>query len=238
LIAEGARVVGLDIADPVAPVDGADYLRCDVADAVAVETAIDEAVAQLDERDRGLDVLVNNAGIGALGAAPSLPVDEWRRVLEVNVSSVFYSCRCAIPVMQRAARGAIVNVASISGLHGDFGFGPYNASKAAVINYTRTLALDHGREGIRVNAVCPGLIDTPLTTGLHAVNGLLERWTASIPLGRAGSPDEVAATIAFLASDDASYLTGAAIVVDGGITAHTGQPDIPSTLSSAFDPGR
>jgi meso-butanediol dehydrogenase/(S,S)-butanediol dehydrogenase/diacetyl reductase len=232
LVAEGAAVVGLDIAEPIERVGEVDYLLCDVADPEAVEAAIDRAVAHLDGHGRLLDVLVNNAGIGSLAPAAGLAVEEWRRVLDVNVSSVFYACRRAIPIMQSLSGGTIVNVASISGLRGDFGFGAYNASKAAVVNYTRTLALDHGRDGIRVNAVCPGLVDTPLTAGLHSVEGLLDRWTAAIPLGRAGQPDEIAATIAFLASDDASYLTGAAVVVDGGITAGTGQPDVLSTIMS------
>lgn len=234
LTSEGAVVVGLDIAEPVTPVDGVHYLRCDVADPDAIEAAIDDAVERLEQQDRRLDALVNNAGIGSLAPVAALQVDEWQRVLGVNLSSVFYACRRVIPSMQ-ADGGAIVNVASISGLFGDYGFAAYNASKAAVINLTRTLALDHGRHGIRVNAVCPGLVDTPLTAGLQAIDGLFERWTAAIPLGRAASPDEIASTIAFLASDDASYLTGTAVVVDGGITAGTGQPDVLATITASFE---
>jgi meso-butanediol dehydrogenase/(S,S)-butanediol dehydrogenase/diacetyl reductase len=233
LVAEGAIVVGLDIAEPAAPVDAVDYLRCDVADPDAVDEAVADAAARLEVHGRGVDVLVNNAGIGSFGPAPALPVDEWRRVFDVNVGSVFYACRRVIPLMQGRGGGVIVNVASISGLRGDYGFGAYNASKGAVVNYTRALALDHARDEIRVNAVCPGLIDTPLTAGLHTVAGLLERWRAAIPLGRAGRPDEIAATVAFLASEDSSYLTGAAIVVDGGITAGTGQPDVLAAITSS-----
>lgn len=235
LTSEGAVVVGLDIAEPAAPVDGVDYLRCDVAEADALEGTIDAAVASLRERDRSLDVLVNNAGIGSLAPVAALQVDEWARVLDVNLSSVFYACRRVIPLMQAAGGGAIVNVASISGLFADFGFAAYNASKAAVVNLTRTLALDHGRHAIRVNAVCPGLVDTPLTAGLQSIEGLFDRWTAAIPLGRPATPDEIAATIAFVASDDASYLTAAAVVVDGGITAGTGQPDVLATITASFE---
>jgi len=237
LVEEGAVVVGLDIADPVDPVDGVDYLRCDVADPDAVATTIDDAAERLARVGRGLDVLVNNAGMGSLAPAPTLPVDDWRRVIEVNLGSVFYCSRCAIPLMQEAGGGAIVNVASISGLFGDYGFGAYNASKGAIVNYTRTLALDHGRDGIRVNAVCPGLVDTPLTATLQAIEGLFDRWSTLIPLGRPAHPDEIATTIAFLASSDASYLTGAAIVVDGGITAGTGQPDVLAAITAAFGGG-
>lgn len=127
--------------------------------------------------------------------------------------------------------GAIVNTSSISGLAGDAGWSAYNATKAAVINYTRTLALDHARENIRVNAVCPGLIETPLVAGVTG-GDLGRNWRASIPMGRCGQPSEVAKVMAFLASDDASFMTGSIVVVDGGATAHTGQPNLLAMNSS------
>ena len=118
--------------------------------------------ATVAQRFGRLDVLVNNAGIGSFGETPDVDPEQWHRVIAVDLHSVFYGCRAAIPQLRRAGGGAIVNTASISGLGGDYGFAAYNAAKGAVVNYTRTLALDHAKDGIRTNAVCPGPIDTPL----------------------------------------------------------------------------
>ncbi|MBW8754542.1 MAG: SDR family oxidoreductase, partial [Sphingomonadales bacterium] len=133
-------------------------------------------------------------------------------------------------VMRDAGGGAIVNIASISGLAGDYAMGAYNASKAAVVNYTRSLALDCGRDGIRVNALCPGLIETEMAAAAVADPADRAFWFERIPLGRSGRPDEMAAVAAFLASDDASYMTGSIVTADGGITAHTGQPNAPDRI--------
>jgi meso-butanediol dehydrogenase / (S,S)-butanediol dehydrogenase / diacetyl reductase len=164
--------------------------------------------------------------MGALAETPDMAEELWDRVFAVNSRSIYLFCREAIPVM-REKGGAIVNIASISGLLGDYGMGVYNASKAAVINYTRSLALDCGQHGIRVNALCPGLIETAMTAPTTARADDKEAWLSPIPLGRMGRPEEIANVVAFLASDEASYMTGSIITVDGGITAHTGQPNIP-----------
>jgi meso-butanediol dehydrogenase/(S,S)-butanediol dehydrogenase/diacetyl reductase len=164
-----------------------------------------------------LDVLVNNAGIGCFGETPDLDPEQWHRVIAVDLHSVFYGCRAAIPHLRRAGGGAIVNTASISGLAGDYGFAAYNAAKGAVANYTRTLAIDHGKDGIRTNAVCPGPIDTPLAAALTSNDVVMAEYARVVPLGRIGRADEVAA---------ASYVNGACLEVDGGLTAHTGQPNI------------
>lgn len=225
----GARVVLADIdgergAALAAELGSAAWFRqCDVAD---LDQVMDLAEAVAD-RFGGVDILHNNAGIGCLGGTtPELDVGTWHRVLSVDLHSVFYACKAVIPLMRQRGGGAIVNTASISGLAGDHGFTAYNAAKGAVINYTRALALDHAPHNIRVNAICPGLISTPLTAPIEGMGKLRETWERGIPMRRAGMPEEVARVVAFLASDAASYMTGSIVVVDGGAMAGTGQPKV------------
>ncbi|MDE2562330.1 MAG: SDR family oxidoreductase [Sphingomonadales bacterium] len=194
----------------------------DVSDYDAVEALVLEAVSAFGR----LDVLFNNAGIGSFSPIPDLAVEDWQRVIATDLNGVFYGMKAAIPVMREQGGGAIVNTASISGLSGDYGFAAYNAAKAGVINLTRTAAIDHAREGIRVNAVCPGPVDTPIIAGISEVPGLRATWDDAVPMGRFARPEEIAEVAAFLASDAASYVTGAIIPVDGGVTAHTGQPNL------------
>jgi meso-butanediol dehydrogenase/(S,S)-butanediol dehydrogenase/diacetyl reductase len=199
---------------------GGRFLKVDVAQADQIEAMVADA-----ERTFGrLDILLNNAGIGSFGETPDMTPEVWRNVMAIDLDAIFHACRFAIPVMRRGGGGVIINTASISGLFGDYGFAAYNAAKAGVINYTRAMAVDHAKDNIRVNALCPGLIETPITAGLKTVQGLEHHWTGLIPMGRAGQPEEMAAVIAFLASDEASYMTGSIVVADGGVTAHTGQP--------------
>ena len=171
-----------------------------------------------------LDVLVNCAGIAGSGPVLSASPSHWQTVMNVNLNAVFWATQAALKIMLSQNKGVIINVASISGLGGDYGFSSYSASKAAVINLTRTTALDHARDGIRVNAVCPGAVATPLLQGVLENDALAGRTTEAIPMGRAAQPMEIAKVIGFLASDDASFMTGAVIPVDGGMTAWTGQP--------------
>ena len=145
----------------------------------------------------------------------------------MNVRAIYLFCHEVIPVMAGQGGGAIVNTASISGLGGDYAMAAYNASKGAVINYTRSLALDCAVQNIRVNALCPGLIATPMATPGIADPVDRDFWFERIPLGRAGRPEEMAGVVTFLLSDDASYVTGAILPADGGATAHTGQPNFP-----------
>jgi meso-butanediol dehydrogenase/(S,S)-butanediol dehydrogenase/diacetyl reductase len=188
------------------------------------DLAANEACAQacVDHFGR-MDVAFLNAGIGIYGKAPDLDPTWWREVIAIDLDSVFYGARAAILQLRKGGGGAIVNTASISGLFGDYGLLAYNAAKGGVVNLTRALAIDHAHEGIRVNAICPGPIETPLAKGLveHPVVG--PEYARNIPMGRVGRAEEIAGVVAFLASDDASYVTGANIVIDGGVTAATGQ---------------
>ena len=196
---------------------------------VSIEQEINELVAATVERFGRIDVLINNAGIGSFGHVTEVTPEDWRRVFAVDVDAIYFACRAAIPHLAKTG-GNIVNTASISGLFGDYGFAAYNAAKAAVINLTRAMALDHAPQGIRVNAVSPGLVATPLAAALHEDNRIMGEYARLVPLARAGRVEEIAAGMAFLASADASYITGFNLVVDGGLTAATGQPNFNRLL--------
>lgn len=191
--------------------------------------AVRDYVRSVADDHESIDVLVNNVGLGSWGSVDKLDVERWRTVIAVTLDSVFYTSKETIPLLRRA-RGAIVNTASISGLYGDNGFAAYNAAKAGVINLTRTLALDHAPDGVRANVVAPGLTDTPRVTWMQQTAEIAAEYDRRLPMKRAGTPGETAAAIAFLASDDASYITGAVLPVDGGLTASTGQPSFLQLL--------
>jgi meso-butanediol dehydrogenase / (S,S)-butanediol dehydrogenase / diacetyl reductase len=201
----------------------------DVSQQQQVEDFVAASVAQFGR----LDVLVNNAGMGVFGPVTTLSTEDWRKVFSIVVDGVFFGCKAAVPHLIKSG-GNVVNLGSVSGLFGDYGFAGYNAAKGAVVNLTRTMALDFSKDGVRVNAVCPGLVATPLSAALRDNKEIWRQYQDGIPLARAAQPDEIAAAIAFLASEDASYMTGACMVVDGGLTASAGQPNFLKLLSGSW----
>lgn len=175
-----------------------------------------------------LDIMINNAGYAMPQLLEELSLENWERTMAVTLTSVFLGIKYALPVMRQQGGGVIVNTASISGLQADRGLGAYNAAKAGVINLTRTAALENAAHHIRVNCVCPGGINTraPQILGGEREAELRQAMAAAHPLGRMGEAEEIAQAILFLASEEASFITGASLVVDGGITTHTGLPDM------------
>ncbi|MCP4750676.1 MAG: SDR family oxidoreductase [Proteobacteria bacterium] len=191
-----------------------------------VENDVEEFAAYVDRKYGGCDVLFNNAGILAANILHETPTEEWLKTMNVNVNGMYYTSKYFIPQMLKKGRGAIVNTSSMSGLQADHNFSSYNASKGAVANLTRNMALDYAPYNIRVNAVAPGATKTPMhDLYVDAVGGedVMALGNSMVyPLKRVGLPEEIANAVLFLASDQASFITGINLVVDGGITAHTG----------------
>lgn len=213
LLAEGAKVHGFDLAIPSATDGGIRWFACDVTDLNRWR----EAVAEVMAESGPIDVLVNNAGgVGSYDPLDEISVEDWDRVVQLNQSSVFYGLRTVLPGMLERGRGAIVNVSSMWGLIGAPGVSAYQASKGAVTMITKNAAATYAGRGIRVNSVHPGFIWTPMTRAQDAdlSQGLIDQ----TPMQRAGEAEEVASAIAFLASDDASFITGQQLIVDGGFT--------------------
>jgi NAD(P)-dependent dehydrogenase (short-subunit alcohol dehydrogenase family) len=207
---EGATCVGLDVDDRGGSVD--------VRDEDAVARVVGRVVA-----DHGrLDVVVNAAGVAGGGPVHQLDAAEWDRVVDVNLKGTYLVCKHALAAMVEQRSGSIVNIASIEGIEGTEGGSVYNASKGGVVLLTKNMAIDYGRLGIRVNCICPGFIDTPMLRSVmefEAMAQVRERIREEHKLGRFGRPEEIASAALFLASDDASFVTGHALVVDGGFTA-------------------
>jgi 3-oxoacyl-[acyl-carrier protein] reductase len=208
----GAEVVvgyrtGREEAEAVAAEIGGRAVGGDVSDA--------ESAKALVEAAGDLDILVNNAGLTRDGVLARMSDDDWRTVLDTNLSSVFYTCRAAARPMMKRRAGAIVNVSSIVGVHGNFGQTNYAASKAGIIGFTKSLARELGSRNVRANVVAPGYVRSQLTDVLP--EAATEAMLANTPLGRLGDPEDVAGAVRFLSSDEAKFVTGAVLLVDGGL---------------------
>lgn len=215
--AEGAVVAGIDRQD--GDWDGPMH-RLDVRDEDAVAAAVG-AVA--DDHGR-IDVVVNSAGVAGGGPVHAVDAADWDRVIDVNLKGTFLVCKHVLRRMVAQRSGIVINISSIEGIQGTEGGSSYNASKGGVVLLTRNMAIDYGRVGIRVNAICPGFIDTPLMRTVMGSEGMApvrDHYRDLHMLGRFGRPEEIAGAALFLASDDASFVTGHALVVDGGFTAGT-----------------
>ncbi|HMM28161.1 MAG TPA: SDR family NAD(P)-dependent oxidoreductase [Aggregatilineaceae bacterium] len=222
--AEGARVVVVDVQRAQGEATVAEILRasgsayfvcCDVSQ----EHDVAQMVARAVEVFGGIDILFLNAGIGLAKDVAHTTLEEWDRVLGVNVRGVYLCSRYALPYLKQRGEGSIVIDASANGVLAEAELGAYCASKGALIALTRSMALDYARDNIRVNCVCPGYIDTPINAGYFASPGAREKAARLHPIGRIGQPQDVANAVLFLASSEASFITGAALAVDGGLTA-------------------
>ena len=198
---------GADEAEAVAQEAGGRAVQADVSDAEGAKRLVEEA--------GDLDILVNNAGLTRDGLLARMPDADWRDVIETNLSAVFYTCRAVTRGMMKKRAGAIVNVSSIVGVHGNWGQTNYGASKAGIIGFTKSLARELGSRGVRANVVAPGYVNTRLTDVLpeEAQQAML----ANTPLGRLGEPEDVAGAVRFLCSDEAAFITGEVLLVDGGL---------------------
>jgi len=215
----GAEVVIADVDEErgtaVAEELGCEFVPTDVGEYEQVEELVEATV----ENYGRLDVMVNNAGIGSENSIQEMELAEWDQVIQVDLDGVMYGMKAALPHLDESD-GCIVNTASIYGLVGGKGAASYSAAKGAVVNLTQQVAIDYADEGVRVNSVCPGFVDTPMTEDLLEQERFYRFLEANTPMDRPAEPEEIAPVIAFLASDKASYMTGANVPVDGGWTAH------------------
>ena len=208
---EGATAVTLDVTA------GADH-TVDVRDEAAVQAAVDAVVAAHGR----LDIVVNAAGVAGGGPVHLLPAEEWERVIGVNLTGTYLVSKHAVRHMFEQKSGSIINLASVEGIEGTEGGSAYNASKGGVVLLTKNMAVDYGAAGIRVNCICPGFMDTPMFRSVmdsEGMKGHKETYRKQHKLQRFGRPEEIAGAAYFLASDDSSFVTGHALVVDGGFTA-------------------
>lgn len=221
---EGATVVGYDLNQPVSEDWNAaltEQPACRmVLGNILDEAALGKAVTDTHTEFGRIDVLVNSAGTGSGSPVHMMPVEEFDRVLDINLKGTFLACRAVLPTMMQQRAGSIINLASMEGVIGGEITGAYNASKAGVILLGKNMAIDYGRMGIRVNAICPGYIESPMTDMIDSP-ALRQTLEQGHQLNRMGQPREVANAALFLASDESSFVTGSELMVDGGFTAGT-----------------
>lgn len=229
---EGARMViadingegGVRVRDAIRAAGGtAEFVEADILNTASIEGMVAFTVETFGR----IDVLVNNAQTTAAGRLGEIGLEQFKRALEGGLVSYWYASKLAIGHMLKQGGGSIVNVASVSGLAGDFGLGAYNASKAGVVNISRVFGIEYARKNIRCNALCPGPIGSPALKAMDDANSpVINRIKEAIPMGRLGTPQEMANIALFLASDEASFVTGAFYVGDGGLWAHSGMPSL------------
>lgn len=229
---EGAKVIVADVndeggqrvADEIRRANGAaEFVHVDVLNTGSIEKMIAFAI----ETYGRLDILHNNAQVTSGGRIGELTLDAWRRGIEGGLTSYWYASKLAVEQFLKQGGGTILNTASVSGLAGDFGLGTYNPTKAAVVNMSRVFAIEYARKNIRCNALCPGPIGTPpLAAMADRAPDVIDPIKEAIPTGRLGTPQEMANVALFLVSDEASFVTGAAYVADGGLWAHSGMPSL------------
>ena len=236
LIQEGAKVMLAartessleDIGRTVQFPEHVQWRSTDVSD----EKEVEELVSSTMEHFGGLHMIVNAAGIGAVSRVADTSSDDWMKVFAVDLHSCFYICRAGIPHIKASGGGSILNISSVGGMAADYGFGAYNAAKAGLINFTRTLALELASDNIRANCISPGLVCTPASKTMP--DGFRESFFERIPMGRWAEADEIAGVAAFLLSSDASYITGENLVVDGGMRASTHIPNFVKVMEEGW----
>ena len=197
----------------------------DVSDETYVKGLVEATIRKFGK----LDVLVNNAAIALFGPFAQTTTQDWRKLMATDLDSVYFSTRESLPHLLKT-KGSIINVSSVSGLGGDWGLSSYNAAKGAITNLTRSLALEYGSRGVRINAVAPSLTSTEATMDLEKSDAVMAAFRDRLPIGRSATPDEVAAVIAFLASEDAGFINGVNLPIDGGLHASNGQPNFLSLV--------
>jgi meso-butanediol dehydrogenase/(S,S)-butanediol dehydrogenase/diacetyl reductase len=197
----------------------------DVSEEEYVKRLVEDTVAKFGK----LDVLVNNAAFAIFGSFAQTTTQDWRKLMATDLDSVYFACREALPHLLKT-KGSIINLSSASGLGGDWGLSSYNAAKGAITNFTRALALEYGSRGVRINAVAPSLTSTEATADIEKSEAVMAAFRERLPIGRAATPDDIAGVIAFLASEDAAFINGVILPVDGGLHASNGQPNFLSLL--------